>query len=731
MSNVKVKISLSFVMLLVLILSLGSVFAAETKYVPVYMTVKHQDGTELKGGKAYTNIKPGDKINITAYCNNEDSLYWSQNLAFMDKYGYKKNEKGMALINYYYADANLKNETEMKSTADPTSAVLTIPDFEPGTRHVLCIEAIAAVDNWENHEAQTGWVNIYFTVPSTPAQETKITVSATKVNDTTAKMTATVTGSTFSKFLYHWDNEADKTSTTNPQTVAIPTTAGEHTLTVKAVAADGKTASTTLKVTVAAPTTPEATKVTVTPTKVNDTTAKMTATVTGSTFEKFLYHWDNEADKTSTSNPQTVAIPTTPGEHTLTVKAVAKDGTSATKTLKVTVAAPAPIDDELVVEPWMKEDDSMEELAVSLRNDSDKYEKGNKNFYGLNEEIVYYVDYKNGGDDITREVKLVLELPLEFEVIDAFGGTVNAEEKTITWTFPEGLEEDQAGTKIVKVAYKALSKNSKKYEIIYPVADILERNKTIDSSAVINYIYKDVDTEITDEHYPYMFGDAGKDTFRPDSTITRAEGALVLTRIFGIDTSGTKIESVFPDLNQTYEEAQKAIVAATKLGLINGYTDGTYRPNNKMTKAEFMKIIASYIEANAEEEDIRGLEVKEDTNIKIYKNPKAMYVTGSTTVNTHWASNWVTLLARLNMTPVSSSNKNLELDEQITRAEVAQLVNFYLLRAPADVSSSTKTQFSDVSKKHDLFEDIVEATRPEHTYTITLEGYELDVENDD
>ena len=228
-----------------------------------------------------------------------------------------------------------------------------------------------------------------------------------------------------------------------------------------------------------------------------------------------------------------------------------------------------------------------------------------------------------------------------------------------------------------------------------------------------------------------MFGDANADTFRPDDTITRAEGALVLTRIFGIDISGTKIDNnLYPDLSETYLEAQKAIVAATKLGLVNGYTDGTFKPNKEMTKAEFMKIIATYIQENAEYEDIRGLEIKENTNIKLYKNSKNVYVTGSTTVDQHWAINAVTMLVRLNMTPVGNTEKAIELDAEITRAEVAQLVNFYLMRAPADVSSSTKTQFSDVSKRHDLFADIVEATRDEHTYTITEDGYEEEYDED-
>ena len=651
MSNVKSKFSLSFVMLLVLIMTLGSVaLAAEYIYIPVNLTVKDSSGATLKNGADLGTVKAGDKITATAYCNNELALLWSQNTNFMADKGYKFNDKGMALLSYMFDSTD---KTKYTQSSDPTQVEIKIPNFAAGSEHYLVINAVAACDGLpegeKEYQATSGTFAVKFkmaseTVVEPEKPETKVAVALTRDTDTTVKMNATITNSTFTKFVYSWDGEPEKTLTTNPATVTVPTTVGTHKLTVKAYAADGKTGIAT---------------------------------------------------------------------YTFTVNPV------------------VPEDDELIIDSWMKEDKSMQELAVSLRNDSEEYDKGNKNFYALNEEVVYYVDYKNGGDDITREVKLVLELPLDFKVIDAFGGKVDSKERTITWTFPNGLEEDQSGTKVVKLAYTGFEKSSKKYEIVYPVADIYERNKVVDSSAVINYIFKNEDTEITDEHYPFMIGDAGADTFRPDDIITRAEGALVLTRIFGIDTTGTTVEPVFTDLGETYIEAQKAIVAATKLGLINGYGDGTYRPNEKMTRAQFMKIIASYIEVNAENEDIRGLEVKEDSNITIYKDPTKKYMTGSTSVDEHWGINYVTLLIRLNMTPVSSSNKNLELDKGITRAEVAQLVNFYLLRAPADVDSTTKTQFSDVSKRHDLFADIVEATRPAHTYTITMEGYEVEAEIED
>lgn len=389
---------------------------------------------------------------------------------------------------------------------------------------------------------------------------------------------------------------------------------------------------------------------------------------------------------------------------------------------------PTPVDpiyDVLIVEDWMKENDDLDELAVSLRHYSNMYEKKNKNMYALNEEIVYCVDYKNGGRDITKDVELVLDLPLDFLILDSYGGEVDLVKKTINWHFPGGLKKGACGTKVVRIAYTAFSRSTRKSETIYPSAKIYQgsSSKPSDVSTVINLIYKDSLTELADEHYPYMLGDKNATTFRPDDGISRAEGAIVLARIFGINFTGTIVNGdEYVDLGETYIEAQQAIVASTKLGLIVGYGDGTYRPNQKITNAEFMKIIASYIEVRAKEDGIDGLNIKDiDGLIKVYKDPTNIYMVGDTTTNIHWALKYITLLIRLNMTPVSSSQMDLKLDEPITRAETAQLMNYFLFRAPTEVGVN---KFSDVSRSHKLYTDILEATRDTHTYVITSDGME-------
>ena len=76
------------------------------------------------------------------------------------------------------------------------------------------------------------------------------------------------------------------------------------------------------------------------------------------------------------------------------------------------------------------------------------------------------------------------------------------------------------------------------------------------------------------------------------------------------------------------------------------------------------------------------------------------------------------------MTAASSKERDLRIDEIITRAEVAQLCNFFLFRAPAKITMSTVMDFVDVSKTHALVEDIVEATRKEHEFMVLENGKE-------
>ena len=659
----------------------------------------------------------------------------------------KSSTTGIEKIGYYYATEDGKS-TDIVSTFDKESIEITLPKEAPGTVKFLFIEAVAKNDEGDpNTVTKTGWKQIQLEYPEEEVTEpaakditvahagkTLVENSTTTANpNESLKITATPADKVV-RLYFKWDNDAWSTvPNTSSYSTRIPDfePGSTHTLYVKAEYEDGtmlaqkkyifkipaEASSITMNV--------KLDSSTITPGKtyevVGGEQVVVNASVKNTEVDYIKYYFGNDdAEKVNKATAK-FEVPNKKAGTTLKmyIEAVAEDGsTTGVKvyTLKFVDAK----DGELNIEPWMEENDEIAELSINLRNDSEEEEKANKNIYALEETVTYFVDYKNGtGEDIDSKVTIVFDIPLNYDVIDADEGDVDEDEDTITWVFEDGLEEDEAGTKVVKLKYTGFTKSKYEYERIYPTAGIFKGKKEMDRSTVINLIIEEYDMEIDELHEPYMFGDEETPTFRPDDTITRAEGALVLARIYGLNYKSEKVTDVFSDLDETYLEAQKAIVAASKAGLINGYTNGKFKPNESMTRAEFIKILACMVEETAADEDIEGLEIKDvENNIKVYADSTRYYIVDGKKIYSHWALEEVTLLARLNMLPVTADEPEIELDEEISRAEVAQLVNFYLLRAPASVNSKTKSGFDDVTKKHDLFADIIEATRDDHTFSM-------------
>ncbi|WP_435164152.1 X2-like carbohydrate binding domain-containing protein [Paenibacillus glycanilyticus] len=85
----------------------------------------------------------------------------------------------------------------------------------------------------------------------------------------------------------------------------------------------------------------------------------------------------------------------------------------------------------------------------------------------------------------------------------------------------------------------------------------------------------------------YMNGFDGN-LFKPEKAITRAEMATILSRIAQDATVGEDSRA-YSDVKQGYWAAD-AIRKATAAGLMNGYTDGTFRPEKAITRAEMAQL---------------------------------------------------------------------------------------------------------------------------------------------
>lgn len=80
--------------------------------------------------------------------------------------------------------------------------------------------------------------------------------------------------------------------------------------------------------------------------------------------------------------------------------------------------------------------------------------------------------------------------------------------------------------------------------------------------------------------------DSSNGYFRPNEAITRAELAAMLAKFS--ETTGAA--NYFNDVSASYWAAN-AIAICAKLGWINGYPDGTFRPDKNVTRAELMAMI--------------------------------------------------------------------------------------------------------------------------------------------
>jgi sugar lactone lactonase YvrE len=91
-------------------------------------------------------------------------------------------------------------------------------------------------------------------------------------------------------------------------------------------------------------------------------------------------------------------------------------------------------------------------------------------------------------------------------------------------------------------------------------------------------------------------------TFRPDGHISRAEFVVLLSRAFGIQ-SDSDTNVVLEDVGHHWakEEIENLVTA----GVITGYVDGTFRPDNTITREEMVIMISRIVNLNNVEKDTK------------------------------------------------------------------------------------------------------------------------------
>ena len=200
----------------------------------------------------------------------------------------------------------------------------------------------------------------------------------------------------------------------------------------------------------------------------------------------------------------------------------------------------------------------------------------------------------------------------------------------------------------------------------------------------------------TDDHYSYLIG-YSDGTVRPNGKITRAEVATIFFRLLDDDTRAKywSSENNFSDVSAD-KWYNNAVSTLSRMGVIGGYADGTFRPDAPISRAEFAKIAVSFTQNNG----------------------SAVYNYFTDVKTTDWFATYVTAAKDAGLIE-GYSDGSFKPESKITRAEACAIVNRTLGRKPskAHMKISDRIDWPDVQTTDWFYEAIMEATNS-HTCTM-------------
>lgn len=198
----------------------------------------------------------------------------------------------------------------------------------------------------------------------------------------------------------------------------------------------------------------------------------------------------------------------------------------------------------------------------------------------------------------------------------------------------------------------------------------------------------------TKDHYSYLIG-YSDGTVRPNGRITRAEVATIFFRLLTDDARqrNWSSENNFSDVSAD-KWYNNAVSTLCHMGVLGGYSDGTFRPNAPITRAEFAKIAVSFSQAN----------------------DSAVYSYFTDVKTTDWFAPYVTA-AKDSSLIEGYFDGSFKPENRITRAEACTIVNRVLGRKPSKnhMKISGRIDWPDCTTADWFYEAIMEATNS-HTY---------------
>ena len=204
------------------------------------------------------------------------------------------------------------------------------------------------------------------------------------------------------------------------------------------------------------------------------------------------------------------------------------------------------------------------------------------------------------------------------------------------------------------------------------------------------------------DHYAYIIG-YGNNDVRPQNNITRAEVATIFFRLLTDETREANMTK-----SNGYNDVKNgdwfccAVSTLSKMGIIKGYEDGSFKPNDPISRAEFAAIAARF--------DPDG-----------DKTPATF-----ADVTSHWAKDEISIAANHGWIK-GYEDGSFKPDQKITRAETMTLVNRVLNRLPEtkdDLHKDMKTWVDNMDETAWYYLDVQEATNSHYFKNKTSTKFE-------
>ena len=205
----------------------------------------------------------------------------------------------------------------------------------------------------------------------------------------------------------------------------------------------------------------------------------------------------------------------------------------------------------------------------------------------------------------------------------------------------------------------------------------------------------------TEEHYSYIIG--YKDgLLRPYGEISRGEVAAIFFRMLTDQTRNEYWSQTNPFTDVAAEKwCNNAISTLFSMGIIDGYSDGAFRPDGPITRAAFTKMAVNFFDYHVKDYDGRFTDVEGDA----------------------WYAGYIQAAAELKLIE-GFDDGTFRPDDYITRAQACAIINRTLGRVPdADrMSIRPLVTWPDCDEDAWYYADMMEATNSHDYQWITVGG---------